>query len=501
MTRLAQSHVMCGRFGITTLLLLIVVTPVAHAEPAPGPPDEAVVVSLPFIDTGEPNRVIVDLAREGNRPLQLILDTGATFTTLTPLAARALGVTVRPHKSSPYRRGTSLGRDLQFWVDTTSSDTGSRTGWEYGLLGGNFLEKYVVEFDFRARTVRFIDPKKFRVPKVVDAENETIVPLRIVSGRPIAKIGMNGKTSSVLLDTGAHNPLILSGKAARKLDIDVDALPPFGFFWSVRGRVDVNLYESDSFTFGGFEMETTPVIVAPKGWYNQGTNTDSVAGYDTLSQFTVRIDYPRERMWLRRERSETTFMGVSYARTREVGLFLHPTTNSYSVIATLPDSPAARFGLVPGDALIAVNQDRPPDLEKTMARISAGESIAIVRQVGEGEWERLMMPAGTPLDQYPPPDPEVFAGEGERPDVGAPQFIDDLTPSERETLRAEAAASDANAVARFEERKNESLYVLVEGGWMLVSMRERRRGPSDGVKWVTFEEMQQIEKDRATAGE
>jgi hypothetical protein len=434
--------------------------------------------------------------------LQLILDTGAGFTTLTPLAARALGVTVRPHKSSPYRRGTSLGRDLQFWVDTNSSDTGSKTGWEYGLLGGNFLEKYVVEFDFRARTVRFIDPKKFRVPNEVSADNESIAPLRIVASRPIVKVGMNGKTANVLLDTGAPYPLILSGKAAKKLDIDVDALPPFGFIGTVMGLVAVNIHKSDNFAFGGFEMDSTPVIVSPTGCYNQATSTDSAAGYDTLSQFTVRIDYPRERMWLRRERTEGTFMGVSSARTREVGLFLYPTGNSYRVIGTLPDSPAARLGLVPGDALIAVNEDRPPDLEDIMTRIAAGEPIAIVRQVGGEKWQRLMMPAGTPLDQFPPPKPDVAAGEREQPDVGGPLFVDDLTASEREALRAEAAANDASAPARFEKRRNESLYVQVEGGgWMRVFEKDRRRGQRDGVKWVTFEQMQQIKKDQAAAGE
>ena len=34
-----------------------------------------------------------------------------------------------------------------------------------------------------------------------------------------------------------------------------------------------------------------------------------------------------------------------------------------------------------------------------MTRIADGESIAIVRQVSDQEWERLLMPSGTPLDQ------------------------------------------------------------------------------------------------------
>ena len=41
--------------------------------------------------------------------------------------------------------------------------------------------------------------------------------------------------------------------------------------------------------------------VAPQGFYNQGFPGDSLIGYDLLAQFLVRIDYPRRRLWLRRE--------------------------------------------------------------------------------------------------------------------------------------------------------------------------------------------------------
>ena len=42
MTKLPNSHSVCGRLAITSLLLVVSVTPVALAEPTPEPPDEAV---------------------------------------------------------------------------------------------------------------------------------------------------------------------------------------------------------------------------------------------------------------------------------------------------------------------------------------------------------------------------------------------------------------------------------------------------------------------------
>ena len=136
-------------------------------------------------------------------------------------------------------------------------------------------------------------------------------------------------------------------------------------------------------------------VVAPKGWYNQGSNTDSVVGYDTLSQFKVRIDYPRERMWLRRVRTDLTFMGVSYAKTREVGLFLYSAGDTYGVIGVLPDSPAARFGLKPGDAFVHGTGSDSASLEQILQKIAAGESMLIARQRGSDDWVRLRVPGGT----------------------------------------------------------------------------------------------------------
>ena len=144
-------------------------------------PADAVVADLPFLEGEAPRRIYLDLAPEGSRPLRMLLDTGANVSVMTPGAARANGVRVRRLKIDPYRRATSLGRDLQFHVDTRSSDTGSRTDWEYGLLGGNFLAQYVVEIDTVGRRVRFLDPKRYQVPERAPAGGEAVIPLKVVS--------------------------------------------------------------------------------------------------------------------------------------------------------------------------------------------------------------------------------------------------------------------------------------------------------------------------------
>ena len=120
--------------NVVALLVFVFALSAAAGEP----PADALIGELPFLvePNASVNRIFVNLAPEGRRELRMMLDTGAAPNVLTPLYARSLGILVRRNKSSPYRRSTVLGRDLQFWIDTRSSDTGSKTGFEYGLLGG-----------------------------------------------------------------------------------------------------------------------------------------------------------------------------------------------------------------------------------------------------------------------------------------------------------------------------------------------------------------------------
>jgi len=201
---------------IALLVFALWGTRTSAEEPAP----EAVLAVLPFLDFPEPNRIIVDLAPEGSaKPLRLMLDTGASHSVMTPPAARELGVQVRRIKQDPYRRPTRLGRDLLFFVDARVTDTGSKTGWEYGLLGGNFLADYVVELDFPAHRVRLLDPKRYAVPPATSAQEEAVVPLRVVGQRPGVEVTLNGKNFVVMLDTGAPWSAVISGELARRAEI------------------------------------------------------------------------------------------------------------------------------------------------------------------------------------------------------------------------------------------------------------------------------------------
>jgi predicted aspartyl protease len=362
-------------------------------------PARAVLADLPFLDHAEDNRVYVDLAPAGSRPFRLLLDTGATDTVLTPRYARELGVTVRRHASRASERETVLGRSLQFWVDTDASDSASRTGWEYGLLGGAFLAEYVLELDFPGRRVRFFDPQHFRVPEAASAENEVVLPLRVTSNRPHVAIEIDGRPVEVLLDTGAPMSLLLSGAAARRAGFEWQAIARLGTS-GVLGPIESYLCEAKSVALGPFRFEPAPLVVAPKGAYNQGGNNDSLLGYEVLRHFRVRIDYPRKRLWLARaDAGPLAFSDVPWADVRRIGLLASLAGGTLLVGAVLPGTPAERLGIRPGDAIeLRGEGDVAARRGALFARIERGERITVVR-------DRDGVLEDTELGGAPPSDP------------------------------------------------------------------------------------------------
>lgn len=356
--------------------------PAGAVTPEAELPANAIIADLPFLDTPERNRVFIDLAPAGSRPFRLLLDTGATDTVLTPRYARELGVTVRRHTDRPSERETSLGRSLQFWIDTDSSDSASRTGWEYGLLGGQFLAEYVLDIDFAARRVRFLDPQRFKVPESVSAEDEAVLPLKIASNRPHVNLEVDGKTVDVLLDTGSPFSLLLSGASAKRAGYEWQPIARLGVH-GVLGPIESYLCEAKSLALGRFEFAPAPLVVAPKGAYNQGGNTDSALGYEALAHFHMRIDYPRKRLWLRRTSVEPlAYFGMPWAAVRRTGLLATLGEQGILVDAVLPGTPAEKLGIVPGDAIaLAGDGDAKARMTALFARIERGERVSVVRDV------------------------------------------------------------------------------------------------------------------------
>jgi hypothetical protein len=351
---------------------------VARAALADEVPANAVLGEFPFLDYPEPNRIVIDLAPDGSeRPLPLMLDTGASDTVITPLMARELGVTIRRTKHDPYRRPTRLGRDLLFYVDDRVSDTGSKTGWEYGLLGGNFLEEYVVELDFERRVVRLLDPERYETPGLGATlpGDEVVLRMPVPQRRPLVELAVNGHPLAVLLDTGAPDSMVLSGKAARSVGIPGPLSPHVFRSGTTMGPMDIQLAEASSVKMGAIDVGPMGLFVAPRGWYNIAGANDSVAGFDLVSMFTLRLDYPRGRLWGRRlPDARARLFGVEWSGIKQAGVLFVGGPERWVAQAVLPGSIAEAIGLRAGDAI-----ELPAKPDAVLGAIAARRAVSVLR--------------------------------------------------------------------------------------------------------------------------
>lgn len=379
-------------------------------------PAGGVYAELPFLtgDTGyrlNATHIVIDIAPQGSKPLPLVLDTGAAFSVLTPGAARHLGISVRRTKNSPYRRKTSLSRDLQFWIDTTLSDTGSQSGWELGLLGGNFLEKYDVEIDYAKRVVRFLDPRAHPVPKEPTRPGEIVAPLRLRGSRPYVELGIGEGTARFMVDTGAYFDLEISEREARRLGLDPShAEIVRGQNWigqdrsartelaSVRiGRVDI----------GPATLLTT--LHEGSGWRhtNQAGSDEAVLGSEFLSRFHVRIDYKHRRMSLvplsDEERAVVAKLHAQLApvssgaggpksfQLERAGLTLAEVKpGAFQVVQIRKGGLAADLGLHQGDVIVnALGEKalRPSEIEERMVE---RRELTVARKDGNTWVDRIL---------------------------------------------------------------------------------------------------------------
>jgi predicted aspartyl protease len=361
----------------------------SSAARADEPPPEALIVALPF-QGDETNRIYLDLAPEGRkRPLRILLDTGADHSVFSPGAARDAGVRVRRIKSSPYRRKTALGRDLLFRVDTSTSDTGTRMGWDYGLLGCNFLEKYVVELDFDERMVRFYDPDAYAVPEQPTGPDEAVLKMHLNGKRPMLDLPVDGTKVRLLVDTGAPDTVTISGPMARKAGVDASLGQVMGSM--IIGPVAMQLGEA-RLDVGSIPLEGVPLLVAERGHYNWAGPNDSILGYDILAEFEVRFDFPRRRIWLKHlPNARRTLFGGEWATYKSEGVLIVPERGTQAIFLVAPSGVAAERGIRAGDRL-----PEGATAEALVAALREGSEIVVVRENQDQVWVDTVLPAPEP---------------------------------------------------------------------------------------------------------
>ncbi len=262
---------------------------------------DGVLADLAFVNTGDDRHIYVDIAKPGAAPFVVQLDTGASETVMTPVYARALGVATRAVKSDPHRRESVTGKDVLFWVTDQFLGPGD-TRWSYALLGGSYLESYVLEVDVSGRRVRLLDPAVHAVGGEKPRAGEYVVDLELTHSWPLVEVKLGNGTTTALIDTGSMGSVNLTQEAAARLGIAVDPNAPRRRWQNVLGTAVAAVQRVPSVGIGALTVEDVELDIALR---DSGVRiermilqNETLLGLELLRRFVVRIDYPRKKLGL-----------------------------------------------------------------------------------------------------------------------------------------------------------------------------------------------------------
>ncbi len=322
------------------------------------------------------NFILVDILLDEKLPLKFILDTGAEHSILTKKeVAEVLNFQyVKKFKivgadmnreliahlvtNIHFRIGALEEENVQMLVlDEDYFLFEELTGQNIqGILGGDFLRKYVVEIDYKRKRLTIHNPKFFKPKK-----KHKVIPIMVKNNKPFIKSDLvlqnlePMKASVMLIDSGAGVTLLLDSDESEAIQIPENAVP--GNIGSGLGGQLLGYFGLlPEISIGQFNLKNIPMNFQVKQNDSIEINLfkkNGLIGNQILDRFKVIIDYRRDKLYLQpNKRLYKPFKfdksGISVIAT---GFKLR----KYLIQSVMRDSPAGEAGLKPGDQILSLN--------------------------------------------------------------------------------------------------------------------------------------------------
>jgi hypothetical protein len=254
-----------------------------------------------------------------------------------------------------------------------------------GVLGYDFLSRFVTRIDYENEHISFFEPDSFILP-----ETEAAIDAPLLHSIFSFEGTIDGQyRGTFVLDTGANNSLLqkrFSGGASPEPDTCLTDLMIRG----AGGSEAVDLCRFTSLSFGGVTIPE-PMFVVPAT--DTGIETfegiDGIIGNDILALFTVTLDYRNQRVLLERNSSPAG----SFIKDRS-GLFLRRGGgDSVLVSVVIPGSPADEAGIVPGDEIVSIDAT-------AVSALGDLEDIHVLFQAPEGTIRKIVISRSGTRKEY-----------------------------------------------------------------------------------------------------
>jgi len=333
-------------------------------------------VEIPF--EYENNFIVIKVLFNRIFPLRFILDTGAEHTILTNREITdMLSVNYQ-------RRFTILGADMQtelyaylvrgIRMEIEEMDFLNRSilvleedyfrfdqfaGINvHGIIGADMIRRFVVEINYRRKTVTFHDPSRFNERRVSDFVS---LPADFHRGKPYiqanTRLANNQEIKTkLLMDTGASISLLLYTDTDSLLRLPEKVIPG-ALGMGLGGSLDGYIGRVDQFSLDERiefrELITNFQELHPNADSSYLNNRNGIIGNRLLNRFTVIVDYIKGRVYLRQV--EDLQEDVEFDKSGLVMRAFGASLNNFEVFYVIPGSPADQAGLRKGDELVRIN--------------------------------------------------------------------------------------------------------------------------------------------------
>ncbi len=341
--------------------------PPASVEPAVKWLSRAGVATLPFRYGSR--HVWIPVSINGAPPADFLLDTGASVTVIDRSYARQIGLPLEGEFGVQGMGGTgraSFGRVKRLRVAGADGDgvelRDMKVGviefgagmqpvmWRKvaGLLGADFLQRFVTRIDYDARAVTFHEPRGWRY----EGSGEGI-PFRLMGGIPIVRVEVGGACGGeFLVDVGNSFHMNLHGSLLRKcrlFELGRKEITVWG--GGIAGTFQSTVCRLERARIGSFEWEE-PIAALSLGTRGMVGSKDYAGnlGNGVLERFTCTFDY--ERRMLYREPGKKSAARVSYSR---VGTLFLREGEIVRAAGITRGSPADQAGLQPNDEVLSID--------------------------------------------------------------------------------------------------------------------------------------------------
>jgi hypothetical protein len=363
-------------------------SPSQFTAPVAGAPDVRMDASVPPIPFDfNLAHIILNVSLNGRPPIGWILDTGADQEVINSPLVEQFGLKTYG-KSITTGGGGSTDYDYAAGATFTLPGVELRnqhvivldqTGLERalgvplgGILGYDFISRFVIEIDYGTKLLTLHDPKSWTYHG-----DGLIVPVTFDNGIPFAHATISVPTKPdipafFVLDFGASetmtltSPFVKANDLARLAQTGTTVNRSAGlenqFFTqnNVRGRIE-------KLKLGPLTAENIPInmSVNTQGAY-ASANFSGTVGESLYRRYHVFLDFPRNRVIF--EPTAEAAKPVPERRTYGLtvlasGADLH----TYPVTAVRPDSPAEQAGFKKGDVIAAI--DGKPASDFTLAQL------------------------------------------------------------------------------------------------------------------------------------